>query len=62
MKQSILTDHAASIRVEAKKAANLLQGLEAQRTELGVVAEELIWLLRQAGVNAAQTNGIANPK
>lgn len=62
MKKSILNDHADSIRVEAKEAASLLQGLEAQRSELGVVAEELIWLLRQAGVNAASANGVRSPK
>lgn len=52
MKLSMLSDHAASIRIEAKEAASLLQGLEAQRSELGVVAEELIALLRQAGISA----------
>lgn len=62
MKHAILSDHAASIRVEAKEAASLLQGLEAQRSELGVVAEELISLLRQAGVNAAHTNRIGRAK
>ena len=62
MKHSILRDHAASIRVEAKEAASLLQGLEAQRSELGVVAEELISLLRQAGVNAAHTHRIGSAK
>lgn len=54
MKLSVLSNHAASIRIEAKEAASLLQGLEAQRDELGVVAEELILLLRQAGVSADQ--------
>lgn len=62
MKPSILNDHAASIRIEAKEAASLLQGLEAQRGELGVVAEELISLLRQAGVNAEHTNRIGGAK
>ena len=52
MKLSVLSNHAASIRIEAKEAASLLQGLEAQRSELGVVAEELILLLRQAGISA----------
>lgn len=62
MKPSILSDHAASIRIEAKEAASLLQGLEAQRSELGVVAEELISLLRQAGINAEHPSRIGGAK
>lgn len=37
--------------MEPREAALLLEGLEAQREELGHVAEELIGLLRSAGVN-----------
>lgn len=62
MKPSIPSDHAASIRIEAKEAASLLQGLEAQRSELGVVAEELISLLRQAGINAEHPGRIGGAK
>lgn len=39
------------IELQAKEAAQLLEGLEAQREELGHVAEELITLLRGAGIN-----------
>lgn len=39
------------IELQAKEAAQLLEGLEAQREELGHVAEELISLLRGAGIN-----------
>ena len=42
---------AMHIELQAKEAAQLLEGLEAQREELGHVAEELISLLRGAGIN-----------
>ncbi len=35
---------------DAKEAADLLEGLEALREELGDIADELIELLRQAGI------------
>jgi len=37
-----------------KEAADLLEGLEALREELGSIADELIELLRQAGVTPPQ--------
>lgn len=42
---------ATQISMEPREAALLLEGLEAQREELGHVAEELIELLRSAGIN-----------
>lgn len=62
MKLSMLSTHAASIRIEAKEAASLLQGLEAQRNELGVVAEELICLLREAGITSDDTTHFSMAK
>lgn len=62
MKLSMLDNHAASLRIEAKEAASLLQGLEAQRGELGVVAEELISLLRQAGVTSEEAALFNSPQ
>lgn len=38
------------VDAKAKEAADLLEGLEALREELGSIADELIALLRQAGV------------
>jgi len=37
-----------------KEAADLLEGLEALREELGSIADELIVLLRQAGISPPQ--------
>jgi hypothetical protein len=39
-----------------KEAADLLEGLEALREELGSVADELIELLRKAGVTPPDQN------
>lgn len=39
---------------DLNEAADLLEGLEALREELGSVADELIVLLRQAGVTPPQ--------
>jgi hypothetical protein len=41
-------EHAAA--VDAKSAAELLQALEALREELGGIADDIITLLRGAGV------------
>ena len=49
--------HAAlSPSADLNEAADLLEGLEALREELGSVADELIVLLRQAGVTPPQDN------
>ena len=52
MKSTSRQRYAKRIAGEAKEAATLLHGLEAQRKELGSVADELITLLREAGVPA----------
>lgn len=39
---------------DLNEAADLLEGLEALREELGSVADELIVLLRQAGITPPQ--------
>lgn len=41
---------AVALPADPNEAADLLEGLEALREELGSVADELIELLRQAGV------------
>lgn len=48
-------NNSARIGLHEGEAARLLQGLEAQRHELGALAEELIRLLRHAGVKPAGT-------
>lgn len=52
MKSASQPRNARRIGSESKEALILLHALEAQRKELGSVAEELISLLREAGVDA----------
>lgn len=52
MKSASRPRYSKRIGSEPKEALTLLHGLEAQRKELGNVAEELISLLREAGVDA----------
>lgn len=52
MKSTSRQSYPIRIAGEVKEAATLLHGLEVQRKELGSVADELISLLREAGVPA----------
>lgn len=51
MKISSLDKNSAGISLQPSEASCLLAGLETQRHELGELAEELIRLLRGAGIS-----------
>ncbi|MGH8671106.1 MAG: hypothetical protein ACREUA_03575 [Burkholderiales bacterium] len=55
MKLIDYTKTAARIRLDADEASHLLAGLETLRKEIGTGADELIALLRAAGISPPPT-------
>ena len=56
MNISTLDKQSAQIHVLGDEASHLLAGLEAMRSELGELAEELITLLRGTGIEPAHAS------